>query len=1644
MSDDEQTLDKHDVSTRPSHKKGGPADEASDRSIGASGMSDTAEAVFASQAVEEQLPKNTAAAVDFLRQKLLDIGKRNRLINTPLKSSRAKQLRIFDELSDEVFQILVGDGKQMSFLPVARSEEGAEDDTGEEVYVPPPDDDVGEDGIASRHTDLFLQTNYKPEPLQKRLLGLSRDAKTLEEEQGVSVLFLALGFLKWFESDSSDVERYAPLIVLPVNLIRDDVRGRFKLALREEDLQVNLSLQAMLESDFGLSLPDLPEEEGWKPSEYFEKVTDLVSNKNKWTVEADEIVLGFYSFAKFLMWRDLDPKNWPDGKGIAGNGLLDKLLVDGFEIEEKVISEDQNLDEAFPDPAELGHIMDADASQAQVIAAARAGKNLAVQGPPGTGKSQTIANIIATAVADEKRVLFVAEKLTALTVVHDRLVDCGLADICLELHSHKANKKALLEELDRTLKAGRPRAADTAAYKEVREYRDELNKLSTLLHERDSQSERSPFEVISELVKLKEDGAETPSFELPDTAQWSRNQVSAGVVDASAFSEAIEQSGKVTEHPWRGVTKRLSPMDRDRLREEIEAATGAAVTLSDLAREAAKLCGWEAPLTATSCDRLVACLEALDAMPEEAPVLTGNAEALDDLDRVEALCETIFDHRSQTAALSAKVIDSAFDMDWAEVRGTIAGHGNSILRFLNGNYRAAVEKLKSVSKTTLSNVQAERLSLLDALIAQKKSSERLGRESAFGSLVFSSKWRQEETEQSGVAKSVKWLRKYQERFDGASALAEVANAAAARSELPNDRELAGVLRAWQDAVRVVLARLGLDLKVAFNAAEQDEIVLDDFRSRFDEWLSDPEGIVTWFHVSQAEERCRQKGLGELCDRVNSGQLSPDCVVGQFKYAWAEALWKRLIDKRIELNDIDGSKRHEIVSKFRRLDDNLKELAAQEVALAHHQRMPKGGAGAMGVVRSEIAKRRRHMPVRKLMDLAGDAIAQLKPVFMMSPLSVSQYLKPGNLRFDLLVIDEASQVKPEDALGAIVRADQIIVVGDQKQLPPTSFFDRSMAGGDDAEQYDDELDSEEALARIAAQQVSSMESVLSLCHARDMHGDILRWHYRSQHPSLIEVSNHQFYDDRLIYPPSPTHEARDIGMIFEKVDGVYDRGRTRQNQIEAKAIAEAVIRHAREHANLSLGVATFSTNQRDAILNSLEFLRSENPELEAFFSENKRERFFVKSLENVQGDERDVIFVSVGYGRDGNGYMTQGFGPVTQEGGERRLNVLFTRAKRICRVFSSITYNDIRLDGDVPPGRKALARFLKYAELGDLDIPQITGQGTDSPFEDAVAAALVRHGYEVATQVGSAGFRIDLAISDPKRKGHFALGIECDGATYHSSRWARERDRLRQTVLEAKGWRIHRIWSTDWFEQPEKELNRLLAAVEDSLAGSSGVAASNSPEKEKVQIERELVHEPEPMERQVYKQADFVPPGSNSQPLHEVSAGVLASSIQKIVEAEAPIHQEEVARRLSSLWGYNRTGARIQAAVARGVGLLLRERKLETCPFEPSDVLDTARSAYDLPACRDRSNVESATLRKPKYIPLIEIASGLVQVVDLNAAIDDDDAAREVARMLGFKSTSQDFRDRYTEARDIAADESYLIFEAGALRSSPQDPRKIEN
>ena len=639
----------------------------------------------------------------------------------------------------------------------------------------------------------------------------------------------------------------------------------------------------------------------------------------------------------------------------------------------------------------------------------------------------------------------------------------------------------------------------------------------------------------------------------------------------------------------------------------------------------------------------------------------------------------------------------------------------------------------------------------------------------------------------------------------------------------------------------------------------------------------------------AKEHCIHLGLEDFILKIEKENITNNDIIPIFKKRFYR-LWLDFAEQNC--NEIKNFRRdvyESDINEFKKLDKkqyNINQLRIFQKIVSSFPNFDRltNGNDEISILKRELNKNRRTMPLRKLFSSISNLILTLKPCIMMSPLSVSIFLDSSKYMFDTVIFDEASQVKTEDAIGAIIRGKQVIIVGDKKQLPPTNFFNITNT---EFEDFDEEYDD-----------TGAYESIID--EANLLPEKTLLWHYRSKNEALITFSNIKFYDNKLITFPSNCEKRINNGVEFYYVEnGSYDRGGRKGNILEAKKVAEMVFKHFEENPERSLGVIAFGEIQQYAIENEINKLRLNNSSFETFFSEDKENAFFVKNLENVQGDERDTIIFSIGYAKDNNGKMNMNFGPLSRIGGERRLNVAITRAKYNIKLVSSILPNEIDCDRINTIGPKLLKKYIEYAKDGmsvlQNEITVNESNYFDSPFEESVYNFLIKNGYDVCTQVGSSGYRIDMAVKHPKNKDIFSIGIECDGATYHSTRTARERDRLRQEILENMGWKIYRIWSTDWIKNQEKESKKLLQAIENSISSTEfekkNYNLENSNNLEYISItEKDTFDKENPYGLDIYVKYNFDYDKCKNMPIEKI--------LDDVIKVEYPIHFDEICKRVS--------------------------------------------------------------------------------------------------------------------------------------------------
>ena len=766
-------------------------------------------------------------------------------------------------------------------------------------------------------------------------------------------------------------------------------------------------------------------------------------------------------------------------------------------------------------------------------------------------------------------------------------------------------------------------------------------------------------------------------------------------------------------------------------------------------------------------------------------------------------------------------------------------------------------------------------------------------------------------------------------------------------------------------------------------------------------------LEEWIDFRSIRQQCREIGLSEFVEKVEQIGMQPHLIVDTFLKRFYR-LWLDVIIPRYPAVYAFRSRSHQsTINEFNDLDKSQLEIARLRILERLISRLPNtniatSSVDEVGILKRELTKQRKIMPLRRLFKAIPNLLTALKPCLMMSPLSVSLFLQADGYSFDTVIFDEASQVCTEDAIGAIMRGKQVIIAGDSKQLPPTSFFATTLSDADfDVDTDDEAFDDTGAYDSILEEAVNAIPE------------RTLKWHYRSRHEDLIAFSNAKLYNNELITFPSNMGKIPDNGVEYIYVEnGVYDRGGKKHNLNEAKRVAGLVFDHIRKYPNRSLGAVTFSEAQQQAVDSAIRQLRLQNSQYEKFFSEDNEHAFFVKNLENVQGDERDTIIFSIGYAKDQNGVMYMNFGPLSRNGGHRRLNVAITRAKYNVKLVGSIHPTDIKVESTNSEGVKMLRQYIEFAINGASALQnelQFTNTvDVESPFEEAVHDFLIKNGYNVTTQVGCSGYRIDMAVKHPTLSGIFVLGIECDGATYHSARTARERDRLRQTVLEDIGWTIYRIWSTDWIKDPKTEGSKLLEAVKIAISNykmgslnTGSISHDETAKKDTYSIKQAYVtventkaesevENNNPYDFNYYKETDvsIITKISNDTPY-------LANVINYVVEKECPIHFELLCKRVTTLFGNQKATAKVRNSVEYFLNRNLKDVVIKKGDF-----------------CWHK-NVKEIKVKIPpmdgdgraiNYISTEELAEAMFVITEKSFGITKSDLYVVTARVFGFNRT----------------------------------------
>lgn len=1552
-----------------------------------------------------QLNDKIIQALGLWRRKLLDLSKRNKALN--FKSTKVTTIAIVDEQPGIVFKYLFTDGKQMKFAPILPSKKELNNDSNSQqigLFEPDSQESLTEydnsifqeykiEELEDRHTDNILQCNCTPENLDTSLRRTEEILRSNIEEQGVHTLFLALGMLYYTESDNSEEVFKAPIILLPVIIERKSARSGYTIQAGQDDPMVNPTLVEYLKQSYNICFPEIPDftdETDFDLQAYFIKIVKLIEQKPNWSLKND-IFLTHFTFQKFVMFKDIERNT----EAFKAHRLVSQLVTKEQSSTIWGLPPDiqgMNLDKDFP-PEETFTILDADSSQLRAMAAIAKGYDIVIEGPPGTGKSQTIVNIIAQGLSQNKSILFVSEKLAALQVVHRRLKEVGLDEFCLELHSTKGNRKEVIDELKRTLDLSLlPSPSAVKVSSRLKDVRNQLTEYANKVHAKIEPLGMSPFEAFGKFGEVF-DNIEAP-FE-GEVKSLTKSKIDENVSLLNQIITLSTPIGQIEDHPWHDAEKTYySQANLIRIKQRSTHLISLLTDFINKAKTIFEVTGLTESILFADFEAKYAVIETILLSPGlSAEILIGNQWTVPPNEIIQII-EQGLKYRDLKSSILAKYHPSVFENSYQEEIAFIEQIKTGVFK----HFAIFSKHYRMIRKNWKSLMLDERSFLLPDAVHYLKLTDDctlLGftLDNVPKAIIscFDLHWQGSISDWETLSEITKWVSRFNFEKQNITYTEKIYKAAATKSI--NESQVKELKKCYQE-INFCISSLCQDVGWPEHYFENESInhvltrisLLDENNSKGAQWA--------------AFEGALQKAVGTISEQfmrlAYHGQIPIKLVPQIFLRSVYQAVIDSIITDDQILRDFHSLSHDEKVNYFKQLDGNIKNenktTLISNMRFAAQERLdtPMAQEG-MGHLRREFARQRRFTPLRKTIKLSEYAIRSIKPCFLMSPLSVAQYLQGDHPSFDLVVFDEASQLPTEDALGAICRGKQLIVVGDPKQLPPTNFFMLQSSI------MNSEVDEE------GNNVIEDTESVLEEFQATGLPSARLKWHYRSTNENLISFSNHTFYDSDLYTFPSCSLKSENSGLHFRYVpDGLYEgKG---LNQSEARAVVDAIIVHAKADNGLSLGVGTFNMRQQLAILDEIELRRRQDPSLEPFFDRSKVEPFFVKNLENIQGDERDIIFISVTYAKDISGRLRYNFGPINKENGWRRLNVLITRARKMMVVFSSIKGEEISPAIISSRGPQLIRDFLLFAETGKL---QSTSLGhileTESPFEKDVMLELLNRGYLIDPQVGTSGYRIDLGVRHISLPGLFICGIECDGVTYHSSETARDRDRLRQAVLESRGWQIIRIWSTDWFKERQAQIQRIVDFIEN--ARQNYIEQSEDKKKISDNID-ENEHRTEILEGSInddinvisipefcYKrpiiQQYTITQLTNSLFQRDISGlSPLTNALAGVVAIEGPIHWDLAFTRVSSfIW--KRRGARINSSLKYAL-----ESALSRVLFKQVD--DFLYNEGQLIQVRNRAGLKLTA----DYICQEELEAAIIIVVEAAKMIPREKLILEIIAVLG--------------------------------------------
>ena len=1526
-------------------------------------------------------------------KKLLDIGKRNQLINFRERLSSNLEFyyddlfSFYDEFIDDKTFVIAKLFKNLDEFITTNDilEENDDEYNVKERVTNALGTMIERKDKYSKEEIYEIKKRFKPlknknylycaqiyNKASQALNLLRRKAKMYREENGIESLFMCFGFLSYKEGKETFI---APLTLVPTNIILHKFNDELSIKSSDDDFIINENLSQYLKLNYKIDLNKKDNDVSLK-----DYIKDVINKVKPFGITfIDKVELGIFSFSKIMMYNDI-----ANNHDLLMNNKFIRLLagykeeidneIDTKIVEEPIINQNQ--------------VLPADSSQYMAIYYAKQNKSFVLQGPPGTGKSQTITNILAELIGQGKKVLFVCEKSSALDVVYNNLKKCNLSMYALPIYDTKANKKEIVKDIYNNIE-----------YLENNNVKlnDKGKKIIDKVNDCKDFFDDTYYELINKNNKIKLSLYDLINLSNLDVADLNFNIDNILDIDKDEYEKILDQIDLITieleklnqspnVHPYKGFNKtKVLKKDISIIEQSSTSCINYLESLyksynnlnSDSFRpkKISEIKDWIDILKLSSNPYN---LTRSDFLKKDLENALKNSKKLEKIFKNLKESKEYFDSKYISSFLDLDVESDLIDLTtkyklsikrvfgYSKIEKKYVGY---LIKKSELDYQDLVSDL-----TKLSNIQNDYQNI--ALLENTLSKD-------FNKYYFGSK-----TDFNKLNNIIKYL------IDFNNAISKI-------KDFDKSKIIDSVVLANKE-----YEKEGLVIEKIYNNLIDSLSPLYNYFDSKSLDLSIPDLIIKLKNISIDPNQIYSyldfnKVLNKLPENIQNILLENEIDTKTFKQSFIKHFAQLYLEKLYETNkrfdDLTDSHLNKILSDYKSNNDKLYEVSKIKISDKVTSSWPNiNGLGAANLevktLRTEINKKRKLMSVRDLFSHMPHLLQSLKPIFMMSPLSVANYLDPKNFEFDCVIFDEASQITTENAVGAIYRSKQLIIVGDKEQLPPTSFFDSYEV--DEEDEYD-------VYESILDEASSILPSIM------------LKWHYRSKDESLITYSNKEIYHDLVSFPCPYLNP--DLGLRYEYVeDGIYEHNK-RVNIKEANKVVDLIFYSFRHNPSKSIGVVTFNMSQESLILNLVNQRRRKDSAYESFFDENIKEPFFIKNLETVQGDERDIIILSTTFGPDELNKQSMNFGPINKEGGYRRLNVAITRAKEELIVVSSLDTSRFAYDKIKSRGVKMLGGFIDFAR--NQNKQAFSTNPSKEAFINRIVDILNKKGYKAITNVGDNSYKIDIAVLDNDDPSKIRFAILTDGLNYQNLKSSRDRNVLIDNVLELRGWKIFHIFMETSINNLENIIDNILKNIGNNIV---------KVEDNKVDIIEDISTKKEETILDVKSLFDTYPNIISIIEEERCKNVMLEEKLLNIIEKTSPINKNELMRLVSNPFFNKNLCEEITTKLEDAIKYLKNAKKIYIIVgyiIKPSDLLGLRFRRYD------SLNPYNRTIDN---IFIEELEEGFKTIISYVKQTSKQILFKTFNTLLGYPSESKKTIDTFNKVLQVLVDKALIRLDGDVI------------